>query len=92
MKFLAAILILCFPSCLHYKEEFTYYNESGTPNHTVDVSYYNFLIMGKAGRLNTETQTMEFIRNVNASDVESKSDSDAIGSLAEGVAKGIKKF
>lgn len=45
--------------------------------------------MGKAGKLSTETQTMEFIRNVNATDTETKVDNDAVGALTEGFMKGL---
>lgn len=88
--FITILTLICLNSCSLYREQFTYY-EDGSPNHTVDVSFYNFFMLGKAGKLSTETQTMEFIRTVNAQDLENKVDSDSVSGVTEGITKGLFK-
>ena len=81
---LIAFLFLVFvllSGCTSYHERFTYLDATGQTNHVVHVSHHTFLVWGKAAELKTETQTMEFIRTVNARDVELKTDSEAIKAI-----------
>jgi len=55
----------------------------------VDVSWRTCLVMGKAGQLRTTTQTMEFIRTVNAYGLVSKPDADSIKAIADGIVQAI---
>lgn len=76
--------------CTTYSETFTYYGPDGT-NHTLTISHNTFLIYGKANKLATETQTGEFIRTVNASGLQVKTDADAVKAITEGITEGILK-
>ena len=93
MRWLALTLLgalLC--GCTTYHERFTYIDPaSGGTNHVVDVSWRTCLIMGKAGQLSTTTQTMEFIREVNAVDAEIKPDADSIKAIADGIMTAVMK-
>ena len=83
------ILVACV-GCQTYHERFTYIDPaSGATNHVVDVSWRTCLVMGKAGQLRTTTQTMEFIREVNAVDAEMKPDADSIKAIADGIVQAI---
>jgi len=44
---------------------------------------------GEAAKLKTETQTMEFIRTVNADDLVSKPDAESIKAIADGIVSAI---
>jgi len=44
---------------------------------------------GEAAKLKTETQTMEFIRTVNADDLVSKPDAESIKAIADGIVQAI---
>ena len=57
-------------------------------SHTVDVSHHTFFMFGKAANLNTDTQTEEFIRTVNADSAQQKP--DGIDQIVSGVIKGLK--
>lgn len=92
MRLLALVLLLVWLlcGCQTYHERFTYIDPaSGGTNHVVDVSWRTCLIMGKAGQLSTTTQTMEFIREVNAVDAEIKPDADSIKAIADGIVQAI---
>lgn len=84
-------LVLLFCSgCSHYSEQFTYLDsQTGMTNHVVRVRHATFLMWGEANKLETETQTAEFIRTVNAEGIILKPDSEAIKSLTEGVVEGV---
>lgn len=47
------------------------------------------MLVGKAARLTTETQTEEFIRSVNADGISVDPDNDAVGTLAGSLLKAI---
>jgi hypothetical protein len=83
------LLTLAATGCTRYSEDFTKYNPDGTIAHVVSVRHNTFLIVGKATNLKTETQTDDFLRNVNADGVSIKTDSDAAKALTEGIAKGV---
>ncbi len=91
MRWLVAILLgvlLC--GCQTYNERFTYVDpKTGATNHTVHISYRSCLMWGEAAKLKTETQTMEFIRTVNADDLVSKPDSESIKAIADGIVQAI---
>ena len=79
-------LAMLLSGCLRYRERFTYLNpDSGVTNHVVDVSYSSVLVWGKAARLKTETQTGEFIRTVNADEIEVKGDAESIKALGAAI-------
>lgn len=82
---LAALLT----GCTTYNERFTYFDDAGKTNHVVHVSHRTFLVWGKAAELQTETQTQEFIRTVNAKDIELKTDSEAITAIGNAVGQAI---
>jgi len=86
--FLLLMLSLTLTACSTYRERFTYYGPQGT-NHIVDVSHKTFLMFGQAAKLKTETQTMEFIRTVNAEGVTLKPDSDSVKAITEGATKAL---
>jgi hypothetical protein len=89
-RFLAlAGVAVALTGCTNYSEDFTKYNGDGSIAHTVHVTHRTFLIVGKAATLRTETQTEDFIRNVNASGVSIKTDAEAAKALTEGIAKGV---
>lgn len=89
MKYLITFLIsVCLISCSTYYERFTYTSEQGA-SHTVDVSHNTFLMYGKAATLNTDTQTEEFIRTVNAADIQRKP--DGVDQIVAGVVRGLAK-
>lgn len=90
MKFLLPLLLFV-SGCTTYRERFTYYGPGGT-NHTVSITHNTFLIWGQAAKLATETQTMEFIRTVNAEGLSFKPDSDSIKAISEGAVDGALKF
>jgi hypothetical protein len=75
MKAILAIIIL-LPGCSYYSEQFTFTKETG---HTVNVTHVSMFQMGAAGRLTTSTQTEEFIRDVNATDISVRPDGAALG-------------
>ena len=86
------ILLVACVGCTTYRERFTYIDpSSGATNHVVDVSWRTFLVSGKAGQLRTETQTMEFIRSVNAVDAELKPDAESIKAIADGIVTAVLK-
>ena len=91
MRWLVAILLgvlLC--GCTTYNERFTYVDpNTGSTNHTVHISYRSCLMWGEAAKLKTETQTMEFIRTVNADGLVSKPDADSIKAIADGIVQAI---
>ncbi len=87
---LAVVVLLS--GCAHYSERFTYRNpDTGSTNHVVHVSHTTFLMFGKAAELSTETQTMEFIRTVNAKDIESSPDAESVKAVTEGLVEGAAK-
>jgi len=80
MKKLTLILAACFllSGCTMYSERFTYFDsETGATNHIVHVSHHTFMTYGKAAKLSTETQTMEFIRTVNAEGLSQRPDAES---------------
>ncbi len=80
--------LLC--GCTTYNERFTYVDpNTGSTNHTVHISYRSCLMWGEAAKLKTETQTMEFIRTVNADGLVSKPDADSIKAIADGIVQAI---
>mgnify|MGYP003469459140 CR=1 FL=1 len=91
MRWLVAILLgvlLC--GCTTYNERFTYIDPATqTTNHVVSVSHRTFMVWGQAATLETETQTMEFIRTVNADGLVSKPDADSIKAIADGIVSAI---
>ena len=91
MRWLALTLLgalLC--GCTSYNEWFTYVDpNTGSTNHTVHISYRSFLMWGESAKLKTETQTMEFIRTVNADGLVIKPDADSIKSIADGIVQSI---
>ena len=90
MKYLLVVAAIFLTGCQTYHERFVYL-ANGYTNHIVDVSYTSCLMLGKAARLKTETQTGEFIRNVNADGLETKPDADTIKAISEGVTEGVLK-
>lgn len=90
MRKIYLLLLALMTGCTTYSERFTYWGPDGT-NHTVKVTHRTFLIWGRAAQLETETQTMEFIRTVNATGLEFKPDSETIKAAAEGLGYGIGK-
>lgn len=79
--------------CQTYHERFIYLNPStGETNHIVDVGFTSCLMFGSAARLKTETQTGEFIRNVNADGLVVKPDAESVKAITEGVVNGLKKI
>jgi hypothetical protein len=89
MKRFLPFLAIALVGCTNYREDFTKYNDDGTVAHQVHVTHRTFLIVGKAATLHTETQTEDFIRNVNASGISVKTDAEATKAITEGVAKGV---
>ena len=91
MRWLALTLLgalLC--GCTTYNERFTYIDPATqTTNHVVSVSHRTFMVWGQAATLETETQTMEFIRTVNADGLVSKPDADSIKAIADGIVQAI---
>jgi hypothetical protein len=82
-------LVVLLTGCQSYNERFTYVQPDGTTNHVVHISYRSCLMWGEAAKLKTETQTMEFIRTVNADDLVSKPDSESIKAIADGIVQAI---
>lgn len=84
---LVLLIIAAFllTGCQTYNERFTYYDPAGQTNHVVHVSYRTFLTWGEAAKLQTSTQTEEFIRTVNAEGVTVKGDSEAIRALGSAI-------
>ena len=92
MKLIAPVLLLVWLvcGCQTYNERFTYVDpKTGSTNHTVHISYRSFLMWGESAKLKTETQTMEFIRTVNADDLVSKPDAESIKAIADGIVSAI---
>ena len=91
MRWLALTLLgalLC--GCTTYSERFTYIDPATqTTNHVVSVSHRTFLVWWQAAKLKTETQTMEFIRTVNADGVVSRPDAESIKAIADGIMQAI---
>lgn len=83
-KIIPLILALSVSSCSFYQEEFTFMGENGN-SHNVRVTHVSALLFGKAAQLNTDTQTEEFIRTVNASDVQQKP--DGVDQVTQGLIK-----
>jgi hypothetical protein len=75
--------------CTTYHERFTFFNKDGSTNHVVDVGHSTCLIYGQAARLKTETQTMEFIRTINAEGVLVKPDAESVKAITEGVTTAV---
>ena len=92
MKTLILIIaIILLSGCSHYAERFTYIDPaSGNTNHVVSVTHTTFLMGGEAAKLKTETQTMEFIRTVNAEGISQRPDSESIKAITAGVVEGLK--
>lgn len=86
---LLALTSAAFVGCTSYSERFSKFNADGSMAHTVTVRHVSFLAGTEAAKLRTETQTEDFIRNVNADSIKSKPDADAIKAAAEGLAKGV---
>ena len=82
-------LCLLLTGCTTYTERFSKFNADGTLAHTVTVKHRSFFASAEASKLRTETQTEDFIRNVNADSIATKPDSAAIKAAAEGMAKGV---
>lgn len=89
-KILLVAFLLLLSGCSHYSERFTYF-DGGQTNHVVKVTHITFLMWGRAAALQTETQTQEFIRSVNAQDVESRPDAESIKAIVEGAIEGAAK-
>lgn len=92
MRLLAPVVLLVWLlcGCTTYSERFTYVDpKTGSTNHTVHISYRSFLMWGESAKLKTETQTMEFIRTVNADGLVIKPDADSIKSIADGIVQSI---
>ena len=92
MKLIAPVLLLVWLlcGCQTYNERFTYVDpKTGSTNHTVHISYRSCLMWGEAAKLKTETQTMEFIRTVNADGLVSKPDEESIKAIADGIVSAI---
>lgn len=94
MKRLPAILLLAgclalVTGCQSYREQFVYFDPHGRTNHVVNVQFRSCLMMGKAARLQTATQTQEFIRSVNADGLEFKPDAASVKAITEGVTKAV---
>lgn len=83
------VLILCaaLMGCSFYRERFTYYPTPEKPGHVVDVTHVSIFQVGKAARLTTSTQTEEFIRDVNAEGLESRTDGAALGEVLKRLAR-----
>lgn len=81
---LGLALVVLLTGCQSYNERFTYVQPDGTTNHVVHISYRSCLMWGEAAKLRTETQTMEFIRTVNADGLMSRPDPEAVKAIAEG--------
>lgn len=88
---LIGALLAMFTGCQTYREQFVYFSPAGQTNHIVNVGFSSCLMFGSAARLRTETQTGEFIRNVNADGIVTKPDADSIKAITEGVVNGLKK-
>jgi len=91
VKLLPFIALLALTGCQTYHEQFVYFSPTGQTNHIVNVGFTSCLMFGAAARLKTETQTGEFIRNVNADGLITKPDADSIRAITEGVVNGLKK-
>ena len=92
MRLLAPVVLLVWLlcGCTTYHERFTYIDPATqTTNHVVSVSHRTFLVWWQAAKLKTETQTMEFIRTVNADDIVSKPDAESIKAIADGIVQAI---
>lgn len=90
------LVVLLLVGCVRYNERFTYIDpETGATNHTVHVSHSTFLVWGRAAELATETQTQEFIRTVNAKQIEIRTDAQAIeaigGAAGRIIGEAVKK-
>jgi hypothetical protein len=79
------LALLLASGCTTYNERFTKMNDDGSTNHVVHVNHMTFLVVGKAAKLRTETQTGEFIRSVNAEDVSVKGDAESIKALGTAI-------
>lgn len=87
---LSAILVLAaLTGCQNYREQFVYFDSQGHTNHVVNVRYQSCLLLGKAARLQTATQTQEFIRSVNADGLEFKPDAESVKAIARGVTEAL---
>ena len=84
---LILIVVLVSSSCSIYRESFTHEGTPEAPGHSVEVLHLTFFQFGEAGRLTTETQTMEFIRTVNAENVRAGTDGEALGVAAGEILK-----
>lgn len=91
MKFFCLILLALAMGCQSYKEQFVYFDPQGRTNHVVNVRFYSCLMVGKAARLRTETQTGEFIRSVNADGLEVKPDAASVKAITQGVTEAVLK-
>jgi hypothetical protein len=86
-----ALVGLMFVGCQTYREQFVYFSPNGKTNHVVNVGFSSCLMFGSAARLKTETQTGEFIRNVNADGVVLKPDAESVKAITEGVSAAVLK-
>lgn len=84
---LGLLCLLLFSGCSSYYERFSFTGEEGQ-THTVDVQHHTLFMFGKAANLNTDTQTEEFIRTVNATGVSQKP--DGVDQIVSGVIKGLR--
>ena len=83
--------LILFTGCSHYSERFTYIDPaSGNTNHVVSVTHTTFLVGSEAAKLKTETQTMEFIRTVNAEGLSQRPDAESIKAITQGIVEGLK--
>ena len=90
--FLVLVAVACV-GCQTYNERFTYVDpSSGSTNHVVHVSYRSCLLWGKAARLKTETQTMEFIRTVNADGLETRPDAASVKAISDGIMSALLRY
>ena len=74
----AMVIISVLGSCSYYSEQFAFIRDEG---HTVIVTHVSVLQSREASKLTTSTQTEEFIRDVNASNLREESDGKAAGNL-----------
>jgi len=93
----AGLILLCAlcagcAGCQSYSERFTFIGPTGLTNHVVNVSYSSCMMWGKAARLTTETQTMEFLRSVNAQDIEVRPDAKTAQAIADGIVAAILRY
>jgi len=87
---LIALAALTLTGCQYYSEKFEFEGADGR-SHQVDVTYVAFLSTMKASDLKSETQTEEFIREVNTNNLEIKTDGEALDGVTEGFVRAITR-